>query len=148
MEALFFSILASKVEVPVNCKLHGPRTILEDHTKVRGNDRHQCSTKWPSCEVVDSLQSGRRKQNKPHQTSTMAQTLPMVSTNERAQLAQLRIEAVKTRPSTVAAQEFFAGDRKSKSLPRRIRRLTQVLESWVRRHGIFVMFCRGSVVIR
>lgn len=76
----------------------------------------------------------------------MAQTLPMmmVTTEERAQLAQLRIQAVQSRPSTVAAQEFFAGDRKSKSLARRIRRLTQVLESWVRErnkrtHGIVLV---------
>ncbi|KAL3933625.1 MAG: hypothetical protein SGBAC_010313 [Bacillariaceae sp.] len=76
----------------------------------------------------------------------MAQTLPMmmVTTEERAQLAQLRIQAVQSRPSTVAAQEFFAGDRKSKSLARRIRRLTQVLESWTAENGSPELLCSFS----
>ena len=42
------------------------------------------------------------------------------------------IKAVRTRPSTLAAKEFFAGERNWKSLPLRIRRLVDVFESWVR----------------
>ena len=58
--------------------------------------------------------------------------LRVVSNEDREELAFARIKAVKTRPSTVAAKEFFSGDRKWNTLPRRVRRLVDVYESWVR----------------
>jgi hypothetical protein len=33
----------------------------------------------------------------------------------------------------LAAQEFFGGDRNWRSLPKRVRRLCDVLEAWVRK---------------
>ena len=58
--------------------------------------------------------------------------LQVVSNKDREELALARIKAVRTRPSTLAAKEFFAGERNWKSLPLRIRRLVDVFESWVR----------------
>lgn len=51
----------------------------------------------------------------------------------RNQYALARFKAVRTRPSTVAANEFFSdgGTRDVDSLPRRLDRLTQVLVKWV-----------------
>jgi hypothetical protein len=52
----------------------------------------------------------------------------------RDQYALARVKAVQTRPSTVAAKEFFSngGTRELESLPGRLDRLAQVLEAWVR----------------
>lgn len=58
--------------------------------------------------------------------------LQVVSNKDREELALARIKAVRTRPSTLAAKEFFAGERNWKSLPLRIRRLVDVFDSWVR----------------
>ena len=67
-------------------------------------------------------------------TTTTTSTIRMVSNEERKALAIARIQAIRTRPTTVAAQEFFAGSshRDWKSLPRRLRKLCDVLEAWVR----------------
>ena len=44
-----------------------------------------------------------------------------------------RMRAVKTRPSTVAAEEFFApNNRDWKNLPSRLQKLVQSLHDWVR----------------
>lgn len=46
-----------------------------------------------------------------------------------------RFEAVSTRPTTLAAQEFFAKENEREvwqSLPRRLQRLCQILQDWVR----------------
>lgn len=58
--------------------------------------------------------------------------LKVISNAERQEIAQARIEAVKTRPSSLAAQEFFSGDRSWKSLPKRVQQIVDVFESWVR----------------
>jgi hypothetical protein len=75
-------------------------------------------------------------------TSTTMMTggpLQVVSNAEREALAQARIKAVKTRPSTLAVQEFFSGDRTWKSLPRRVELMVDVFESWVRcLHRLFI----------
>jgi hypothetical protein len=70
---------------------------------------------------------------------TAVKPLRVVSTTERKDLALARIKAVRTRPSTLAAEEFFSGDQHWKSLPHRIRRLVKVFENWVRSF-IFVTY--------
>jgi hypothetical protein len=57
----------------------------------------------------------------------------VVPAEERRQRALSRIHAVRSRPTAIAAQEFFAGvDAKNwRSLPQRLERLCQVLEGWV-----------------
>jgi hypothetical protein len=68
-------------------------------------------------------------------SSTMtATTTRVLSNQERQQQAFARIKAIHTRPTTLAAQEFFSSGKNTdwKSLPRRLRRLCEVLEHWVR----------------
>jgi hypothetical protein len=77
----------------------------------------------------------QNKNKNKFKTSTTMMTggpLQVVSNADREALAQARIKAVKTRPSTLAAQEFFSGDRTWKSLPRRVQLMVDVFESWVR----------------
>lgn len=65
----------------------------------------------------------------------------------RNQYALARFKAVQTRPSTVAAKEFFSnggGTREMDSLPRRLDRLVQVLGSWVRTWFANYIFDFGS----
>ena len=63
----------------------------------------------------------------------MATTTTTTSSNqEQIQRAYRRIRAVRTRPSTVAAQEFFEDPNDDwTTLPRRLKRLCQVLDDWV-----------------
>ena len=53
------------------------------------------------------------------------------SEDEQFLKAYRRIRAVRTRPTTVAANEFFA-DQDWQSLPKRLERLCHVLQQWVR----------------
>jgi hypothetical protein len=61
----------------------------------------------------------------------MATTKTARSDEERWLQAYRRIRAVRTRPTTIAAHEFFA-ENDWQSLPRRLFRLAQLLEQWVR----------------
>jgi hypothetical protein len=69
-------------------------------------------------------------------TSTNRRVLGALSNEERWQRAQGRLNAVNSRTSTVAAQQFFAETDGSsndwKTLPERINRLCQAFEGWVR----------------
>jgi hypothetical protein len=60
-------------------------------------------------------------------------TARVVPAEERRQRALSRIHAVRSRPTTIAAQEFFSGvDSKNwRTLPQRLERFCQVLEGWV-----------------
>lgn len=66
---------------------------------------------------------------------TATTTLPSFGNNsnsEKLQAAFQRIRAVRSRPSTAAAQEFFADPNDDwMTLPRRLKRLVQVFEEWV-----------------
>ena len=73
-------------------------------------------------------------------TQQQQQQYPLLSSDRRKEIAIARYQAFETRPTTVAAKEFFNGDgingtrRKAnnwRSLPQRVRRLCQVLENWV-----------------
>lgn len=55
---------------------------------------------------------------------------PPISQEELFLKAYRRIRSSKTRPSTVAAQEFFASSNNA-SLTERLERLVQVLQEWV-----------------
>ena len=65
-------------------------------------------------------------------TSMATPATRIVPKDERRALALARIQCSRSRPSTVAAQEFFEGGRNWQSLPGRVRRLCEVLEAWVR----------------
>jgi hypothetical protein len=59
-----------------------------------------------------------------------------------------KLESVKTRTTTVAAEEFFAGSPSTeewrKTLPQRLERLCHVLESWVRT-CVWLVLCRMPI---
>ncbi len=66
---------------------------------------------------------------------TPVRSTAALSNNERFMHALRRFEAVRTRPTTLAADEFFSKENERegwKSLPRRLQRLCQILQDWVR----------------
>jgi anaphase-promoting complex subunit 2 len=84
-------------------------------------------------------------------TSTTTASRPLVVSNEPERWKQgsqeaSRINAVRSRKSTLAAKEFFsAPDSKDwRSLPRRLGRLCQVLEGWDADNGSLEMSCSFS----
>jgi hypothetical protein len=64
-------------------------------------------------------------------TTTTAATTPRSVKDEQFLRAYRQIRAVRTRPTTVAAREFFADDNNWQTLPLRLLRLCNVLEQWV-----------------
>jgi hypothetical protein len=62
--------------------------------------------------------------------TTTTATTPRSVKDEQFLRAYRRIRAVRTRPTTLAAREFFADDN-WQTLPLRLLRLCNVLEQWV-----------------
>jgi len=61
----------------------------------------------------------------------MATFAASTALQEQCQKVRQRVETVRMRPTTRAAEEFFQ-DNDWQSLPRRLERLVQVLQAWVR----------------